>query len=414
VVTETYTWTRDDGTIGTGKRYVARATIAGKRVKRTSQKSPTDAQRQLNEVRDRAARGVPPANGRLRAQHIFDQWLETKAAAERKPRTLKSYRELVELHLGPGLSHLPADRLQDDATIQAFLSERRAAHDERGRRLSARRIEMMRDALRGAINLAMKRQQLFPNPVGKQGTVEAPKVRRKVHVALSYVESQALLAAARGHRHEHLYVLLLAAGLRLGEALAVRMTNDDPAWSWADLEQGVLHVRQTLEPLSGPQAKARGIAERRWDIDDLKGERYRDVPRWRDVPLTDEAIATIRAQQRITREHRLRAGSAWHDHGFLFVDEIGEPFTQSSVNKAIKHVGRRARVERIHAHLLRRTTATYLHAKGVPLATIQAILGHATIGVTMGYIDATALDVMEQARAGMAAAFADVRQAPAG
>ena len=37
----------------------------------------------------------------------------------------------------------------------------------------------------------------------------------------------------------------------------------------------------------------------------------------------------------------------------------------------------------------------------MPLATIQAILGHATIGVTMGYIDATALDTLEVARAAM-------------
>ena len=74
-------------------------------------------------------------------------------------------------------------------------------------------------------------------------------------------------------------------------------------------------------------------------------------------------------------------------------------------------MGRRAGVERVHAHLLRRTTATYLHARGVPLATIQAILGHATIGVTMGYIDATALDTLEVAREAMRDAFAEIRRA---
>jgi integrase len=61
--------------------------------------------------------------------------------------------------------------------------------------------------------------------------------------------------------------------------------------------------------------------------------------------------------------------------------------------------------------VLRRTTATYLHARGVPLATIQAILGHATIGVTMSYIDATALYTLELARAAMSDAFDDIRRA---
>ena len=47
--------------------------------------------------------------------------------------------------------------------------------------------------------------------------------------------------------------------------------------------------------------------------------------------------------------------------------------------------------------------------KGVPLATIQVILGHATIGVTMGYIDATALDALGAAKAAMTSAFDDIR-----
>jgi integrase len=230
-----------------------------------------------------------------------------------------------------------------------------------------------------------------------------------VHVPLSFEESEAFLAKALGHRHEHLYHLLLTTGVRLGEALAIRIAPG-PDSSWADLDHGVLHVRETLEPLTEREAAERGLSFR-WYADDLKGERYRDVPRWRDIPLTGEAIVAVRAQQLLVKTNRLRAGKAWHDHGFLFVDEIGEPFTQSNISHAIRHVGKSAGVERVHAHLLRRTTATYLHAKGVPLATIQAILGHATIGVTMGYIDATALGTLEVARAAMSAAFEDIRRA---
>jgi integrase len=248
---------------------------------------------------------------------------------------------------------------------------------------------MIHDALRAAVNLAIKRGLMHRNPVGKTGTVEIPRPRRKVHVPLSFQEAEAFLGAARGHRHEHLYHLMLATGVRLGEALAIR-TSPGPETRWADVEHGVLHVRETLEPLTEREAAARGLSLR-WQADDLKGERYRDVPRWRDIPLTDEATGAIKAQQLVVKTNRLRAGTAWHDHGLLFIDELGEPFTQSNINHAIKNVGRRAGVERVHAHLLRRTTATYLHARGVPLATIQAILGHATIGVTMGYIDATAL-----------------------
>jgi integrase len=388
---------------------VATATINGKRVRRVSLKSKTDAVQRINDTRDKAARGLPPTDRRIRAQHIFDDWLATKRTAGRKPRTLKRYQQLVDIHLGPGLGHLTLDQLQVDATVQSFFDERKAWHDERGRGLSARTVQAIHDALRAAVNLAIKRSYMHRNAVGRTGTVEIPRPRRKVHVPLSFEESEAFLTQAAGHRHEHLYHVLLTTGIRLGEALAIRISPGADT-SWADLERGVLHVRETLEPLSQGEALERGLRVR-WQADDLKGERYRDVPRWRDIPLTNEAIAAVKAQQLVVKTNRLHAGKAWHNHGFLFVDEIGEPFTQSNVNHAIKHVGKRAGVERVHAHLLRRTCATYLHAKGVPLATIQAILGHATIGVTMGYIDATALDTLEVARAAMSAAFDDIRRA---
>jgi len=87
----------------------------------------------------------------------------------------------------------------------------------------------------------------------------------------------------------------------------------------------------------------------------------------RVAPVT--AIAAIKAQQVVVKTNRPRAGTAWHDHDFLFVAELGEPFTRSNINHAIKIVGRRAGVERVHAHRWRRTTATYMHARRVPLAT---------------------------------------------
>ena len=413
VDTDTYTWKRADGSTGSGTRWMASATVDGKRVRLSSRKSKTDAVSRVQNVIESNARGLyqPSADGRLKAQHIFDQWLAAKRTAGRKPRTLKRNQELVDIHLGPGLGHLTIKQLQDAAIVQRFFDERKAWRDERGRGLSARTVGAIYDALRGAINLAIKRGLMVRSPVGKSGTVEIPRARRKVHVPLAFSEAQALLATADAlqHRHANLYRLLLATGVRLGEALAIR-TTPGPDTSWADLERGVLHIRQTLEPLTEREALARGFPSGvRWHLDDLKGEHHRDVPRWRNIPLTADAIAALRAQQLLGKQHRFKAGAAWGDHDFLFADELGTPFTQSNINHAIKVVGMRAGVLRIHAHLLRRTAATYLHSKGVPLATIQAILGHSTIGVTMGYIDATALDALDAAKAAMASAFDDIR-----
>ena len=88
------------------------------------------------------------------------------------------------------------------------------------------------------------------SPVGKSGTVEIPRARRTVHVPLAFAEAQAFLATADAMQHRPpTCPVLLATGARLGEALAIR-TAPGPDTSWADLEQGVLHVRETLEPLT--------------------------------------------------------------------------------------------------------------------------------------------------------------------
>jgi integrase len=60
-------------------------------------------------------------------------------------------------------------------------------------------------------------------------------------------------------------------------------------------------------------------------------------------------------------------------------------------------------------HDLRRSAATFLHGQGVPLATIQHVLGHASISTTIGYIDGANEDPLEQSRAAMGRAFAAMR-----
>jgi hypothetical protein len=126
------------------------------------------------------------------------------------------------------------------------------------------------------------------SPLGKLGTVKLRNLRRTLDKALTIAEAQAFMRAAAGHPHEHLYVVLLATGMRLGQALAIRI-DQGPHTSWADLDAGVVQIRETLEPLTRVEATERGL-----DVlcyaDSLKGERNRDVPRWRDVPPTDEAI----------------------------------------------------------------------------------------------------------------------------
>lgn len=59
----------------------------------------------------------------------------------------------------------------------------------------------------------------------------------------------------------------------------------------------------------------------------------------------------------------------------------------SGIGYAIREIGRSAGVENTHPHRARRTLATRLVRKGMPLEQVSKILGHESLSVTMRYIE---------------------------
>jgi integrase len=139
-------------------------------------------------------------------------------------------------------------------------------------------------------------------------------------------------------------MLMLFAGLRSGEALALR-------WVDVDFTQKVLYIspRDDWRPKSG---KGRVIPVPK-DLGAFLGERRRLIP---------EAVLVVE----------------------------GETFTPYMVKRRLKSVVIDAGLPTegeaaITAHVLRHTYASHLVMKGVPLYTVSALLGHSTVKTTEIY-----------------------------
>jgi integrase len=128
-----------------------------------------------------------------------------------------------------------------------------------------------------------------------------PGVERKDAPHLTAEQAQALLEAIKGDRLETSFRLMLATGLRRGEALALH-------WSDVDLDAVLLRVRWTLARTS-----------QELQLDEPKTDKSR-----RTVPLPRSAVEALRSHRAQQGERRAAAG-AWLDNGLVFTTEIGTP-----------------------------------------------------------------------------------------
>jgi site-specific recombinase XerD len=151
----------------------------------------------------------------------------------------------------------------------------------------------------------------------------------------------------KGKRDRALLALLLACGLRRHEAVNL----------------GFGHVQQR---------------EDHWAIVDLKGK----AGHTRTIPMPDWVKALL--------DEWLQAANLTAGRLFRRVNKNGKAWGDGLTEKAVWHVvreyARKAGIERLAPHDLRRTCARLCHAAGGELEQIQFLLGHVSIQTTERYL----------------------------
>ena len=70
---------------------------------------------------------------------------------------------------------------------------------------------------------------------------------------------------------------------------------------------------------------------------------------------------------------------------FVTLDKPHDRLTVAGVQYMLRQLGQRAGVENVHPHRFRRTIATDLLNRGMPIEQVQRLLGHQRIDTTMMY-----------------------------
>ena len=363
---------------GTFKKYVGKRGVSWRAVVDVG-KDPVTGKRLQRRVTAKTRRECEAAVARLLAE-VQDQrvvldrgmtvsefagrWLEGKYGHVREA-THRRYADLMRLHILPTIGRLKMREL-GPAQIQSLHSVWRAAG------LSPTSAYHAHYILHGMLGQAVQWRILVTNPCK---LVKAPR-RAKVEISTwSAAEVSRVVTAASSSPLEALWSVALCTGMRRGELLGLM-------WHDIDFQQAELCVRRTLSR-GGKNQFVVGTPKTKSSL--------------RSIALPAIAVTHLIRLQEEQDKRRQRAGDAWHDEGFVFTNELGEPLHPNAVTRQFDELIAMAAVPRIRIHDLRHTNATLLLTQNIHPKIVQERLGHSTISMTLDLYSHAAPHLQRQA-----------------
>jgi integrase/recombinase XerC len=274
--------------------------------------------------------------GGRNSQALVSEYLDSLEHQRRlSPATLTNYRRALATLLdlaGPK----PLDALEA-AEVRRYVA---VLH---GKGLSPRSLALTLSAWRGCYRWLARHRDFTSNPVLG---IRAPRASRPLPKALTVEAAQRLLEGEIDEKplltqDAAMFELLYSSGLRVGELVALNLT-DDPA-------QGEVTVTG-------------------------KGSKTRTVP------------VGLKAREALQRWFAIRSQIALPEETALFVGARGKRISASRVWSRLQAwAQRRGLPERVHPHMLRHSFATHMLQSSQDLRAVQELLGHASISTTQVY-----------------------------
>jgi integrase len=328
------------------------------------------AEQMTNSLRDQH-RGININPGRHTVGAFLAEWLENTARPSVRPKTYRSYEQMVRNHLSktvppekwkdkeldavPGLKDVLLTKLTLPR-LQRFFNEKLSAGN------SPALVRYLRVVLRIALQEAVK-GDLVPRNVAALTT--PPRVEKKEPEPFTPEQAGRFLKAAMGHRLEALFTSALAVGLRSGECSALR-------WPDVDLDKAEITVRHTLQ-----RVKQDGEKKAHLTLLPPKSDKSR-----RKIETPAACVTALRAHQVRQEQEKALAGSRWKETGHVFTSTIGTPIDDRKILKEFDALVKAAGLPKQRFHDLRHACISLLGAQGVPLKVIAEIVGHSDIRLT--------------------------------
>jgi integrase len=320
--------------------------------------SKRDAQRRLAELAVQIERGGYIKTPRdLTLSEYLRNWLHNYTEMNCAPKTIESYRALIECHIIPELGNIRLVDLEP-CQLQDFYGRKKKAG------LSSRTVRYLYSIISESLGHAVKAGRLARNVAR---ATEPPRIEYKVVPTMKPDDLHRFFEAARGTPiYYSLFYLLLHTGLRGGEALALK-------WNCVDMGLPSLGVAAYLSVIQS-------LNKVNWL---LVISEPKTAAGKRRVALSPSSALVLRQHREEQKTQRYLLGKQLKDEDYVFCYTNGLPLDPSTVSHTFSRILRRAGLPSVPLHSLRHSHATLLLQAGIHPRVVMERLGHSSIRVTL-------------------------------
>ncbi|NFO32462.1 site-specific integrase [Clostridium botulinum] len=196
-------------------------------------------------------------------------------------------------------------------------------------------------------------------------------------------EEKTFLSAIKDHHLEMLFVTALYSGLRQGELFAL-------TWNDINFEKAYIDVNKTYRYIADVTRTGR-----------TGGYSSIQTPKTpksiRTVPIPQFLIKMLLQYRNEQRLLKIKYADVYEDHNLVFCNELGAYLVDSTVGRQYKIILTNNNIPLRKFHDMRHTFATRLFELGEEPKTVQELLGHSTVSITLNTYTHVLESVKQQA-----------------